>query len=255
MLEPLAGGSVGGPVLLVLLELLQALHHHDQSAAASHQPHGRGGRGGHRDRRGDDDLAHLELLEPVLVLLAVGVVPGDLFLEPGSHRGGARRVSVRARLAPLRLDWSPPGSGGMIDDLLAVLRAPARAESPKVKPCTSSVSLLGPVSHFAAPAPSGFLAARGPIGENPADDGGRGTAQVQTWIAVVGGLATAILRDPQVLLELRGHRERAAMVGQAFAATVDALASKESARQLAGAILLRRFLRSRDRTGGGGCAV
>ena len=61
------------------------------------------------------------------------------------------------------------------------------------------------------------------------------TAQVQTWIAVVGGLATAILGILKYF-DFRTHRERAAMVGQAFAATVDALASKESARQLAGAI-------------------
>jgi hypothetical protein len=66
------------------------------------------------------------------------------------------------------------------------------------------------------------------------------TAQVQTWIAVVGGLATAILGILKYF-DFRTRRERATIVGQAFAATVDALASKDSARQLAGAILLRRF--------------
>ena len=33
VLEPLAGSAVGGPVLLVLLQLLQALEHDDQRPA------------------------------------------------------------------------------------------------------------------------------------------------------------------------------------------------------------------------------
>jgi hypothetical protein len=76
------------------------------------------------------------------------------------------------------------------------------------------------------------------------------TAEVQTWIAVVGGLATAILGILKYF-NFRSRRERAAAVGQAFAATVDALASTDPARQFAGAILLRRFFDQRTEQGEG----
>jgi type II secretory pathway pseudopilin PulG len=76
------------------------------------------------------------------------------------------------------------------------------------------------------------------------------TAEVQTWIAVVGGLATAILGILKYF-NFRSRRERAAAVGQAFAATIDALASTDPARQFAGAILLRRFFDQRTEQGEG----
>lgn len=65
-------------------------------------------------------------------------------------------------------------------------------------------------------------------------------AQWQGWVAIVGGLATAVLGLLKYF-DFRSRRERAAAAGQAFIATVDALASKDEARRLAGAILLRRF--------------
>jgi len=65
-------------------------------------------------------------------------------------------------------------------------------------------------------------------------------AQWQAWVAVVGGLATAIVGLLKYF-DFRSRRERAAAAGAAFIATVDALASKDEARRLAGAILLRRF--------------
>jgi pentapeptide repeat protein len=76
------------------------------------------------------------------------------------------------------------------------------------------------------------------------------TAEVQTWIAVVGGLAAAILGILKYF-NFRSRRERAALVGQAFASTVDGLASTDPARQFAGAILLRRFFDQRTEQGEG----
>src|SRR5215211_1072689 len=71
MLEPLARGAVGGPVLLILLELLQPLEDDDQRASASHQPYGCGRRRRHRDRSRDHDLTRLQGLEPTLILLTL----------------------------------------------------------------------------------------------------------------------------------------------------------------------------------------
>jgi hypothetical protein len=65
-------------------------------------------------------------------------------------------------------------------------------------------------------------------------------AEWQGWVAVVGGLATAVLGLLKYF-DFRSRRERAAAAGAAFVATVDSLASTDEARQLAGAILLRRF--------------
>src|ERR671913_281952 len=86
MLEPLAGRAVGCPVLLVLLELLKPLEHDDQRATTAHQPYRRLDSRRHRDRGGDDDLPDLEQLEPALVVPTLGVVPGDLVLEPRLRR-------------------------------------------------------------------------------------------------------------------------------------------------------------------------
>jgi Pentapeptide repeats (8 copies) len=94
------------------------------------------------------------------------------------------------------------------------------------------------------------LAAPGSIEENSPITVALTTAEVQTWIAVVGGLATAILGILKYF-NFRSRRERATAVGQAFAATVDALASTDPARQFAGAILLRRFFDQRTEQGEG----
>jgi hypothetical protein len=66
------------------------------------------------------------------------------------------------------------------------------------------------------------------------------TVQAQVWIGLAVGFGTAltgILR----YFDVRSKHERSTAAGQAFESTVDALASSDSARQLAGAILLRRF--------------
>ena len=82
MLEALASGPVAGPVLLVLLQLLQALERDDERSAAmpiSQVGASRPRRPGSPRR---SDLKHLEALEPLLVVLALAVIPGDLVLEP-----------------------------------------------------------------------------------------------------------------------------------------------------------------------------
>jgi uncharacterized protein YjbI with pentapeptide repeats len=75
------------------------------------------------------------------------------------------------------------------------------------------------------------------------------SAELQGWTALVAGLATAILALLKYF-DFRGKRERAAASGAAFAATVDALASKDEVRQLAAAILLRRFFDRETEQGG-----
>jgi uncharacterized protein YjbI with pentapeptide repeats len=64
--------------------------------------------------------------------------------------------------------------------------------------------------------------------------------ELQGGLALVGGLATAVLGLLKYF-NFRSRRERAAAAGQAFLTTVDALASDDEAKRLAGAILLRRF--------------
>ena len=66
------------------------------------------------------------------------------------------------------------------------------------------------------------------------------TGSLQAWIALLGGLATALLGILKYF-NYRSRRDRMALVGQSFSATVDALASKDEVKQLAAAILLRRF--------------
>src|SRR3954470_20266659 len=104
MLEPLAGRAIRGPVLLVLLELLEALEHEDEGSAAAHQPRRCARRRRDRDRRRRNDLADLEQLEPTLVELALRVVPGDLVLEPLPRRRAGRRKLAGRRAFRLGLD-------------------------------------------------------------------------------------------------------------------------------------------------------
>jgi hypothetical protein len=59
-------------------------------------------------------------------------------------------------------------------------------------------------------------------------------------VAVVGGLLTAALAIIQYFGQ-RPRREKAAAVGSSFAAAVDGLTAPETAKQLAAAVLLRRF--------------
>lgn len=62
----------------------------------------------------------------------------------------------------------------------------------------------------------------------------------QTWVAVIGGLLTAILTILKYFSE-RSRREKASTVGKAFSSTVDGLSAPEQTKQLAAAVLLRRF--------------
>ena len=64
--------------------------------------------------------------------------------------------------------------------------------------------------------------------------------ELQAWVALVGALATALL-GLMKYFNFRTRRDRAAAAGQTFLTTIDALASQDDAKRLAGAILLRRF--------------
>jgi uncharacterized protein YjbI with pentapeptide repeats len=65
-------------------------------------------------------------------------------------------------------------------------------------------------------------------------------ASLQGWVIVVGGLLTAALAIMQYFGQ-RSRRERASTVGSSFAAAIDGLSAQEPAKQLAAAVLLRRF--------------
>jgi Pentapeptide repeats (8 copies) len=77
------------------------------------------------------------------------------------------------------------------------------------------------------------------------------TTALQAWIAVIGGFATAVLGLLKYF-NYRTRRDRLTLVGQAFAETVDSLASKDPVKQLAAAILLRRFFDRRTEQGTAG---
>jgi uncharacterized protein YjbI with pentapeptide repeats len=63
---------------------------------------------------------------------------------------------------------------------------------------------------------------------------------LQGWVAVVVGLGTVALGLLKYF-DVRSKSERASAAGEAFAKTVDNLAAEDEVKQLAGAILLRRF--------------
>jgi uncharacterized protein YjbI with pentapeptide repeats len=65
-------------------------------------------------------------------------------------------------------------------------------------------------------------------------------SEVQGWIAVVGGLLTAVIALLG-LLNYRTRRDYLATVGAAFSSTVEALADEKLTKQIAAAVLLRRF--------------
>jgi uncharacterized protein YjbI with pentapeptide repeats len=62
----------------------------------------------------------------------------------------------------------------------------------------------------------------------------------QAWVAVVGGLLTAIVAL-MTYSSARSRREKVTVIGKAFSSTVDALSAPEKTKQLAAAVLLRRF--------------
>jgi uncharacterized protein YjbI with pentapeptide repeats len=65
-------------------------------------------------------------------------------------------------------------------------------------------------------------------------------SEVQGWIAVVGGLFTALV-GLLGFFNYRTRRDYSAMVGEAFSSTVDALSDEKLTKQIAAAVLLRRF--------------
>jgi hypothetical protein len=75
-------------------------------------------------------------------------------------------------------------------------------------------------------------------------------ASVQGWVALVGGLATAILGILKYY-NYRTRTDRLTIVGQTFSETVDALSAKNEIKRLAAAILLRRFFDPRTEQGSG----
>src|SRR4051794_28291393 len=74
-------------------------------------------------------------------------------------------------------------------------------------------------------------------------------ADLQGWVALIGGLAAAVLGILKYF-DFRTRRARAAEAGQAFVSTVDALGSADEPKRLAGAILLRRFFDRSTEQGG-----
>jgi uncharacterized protein YjbI with pentapeptide repeats len=77
------------------------------------------------------------------------------------------------------------------------------------------------------------------------------TTAVQAWIALLGGFATALVGVLKYF-SYRSRRDRVALVGQSFSETVDALSSKDEIKQLAAAILLRRFFDRKTEQGSAG---
>jgi Pentapeptide repeats (8 copies) len=75
-------------------------------------------------------------------------------------------------------------------------------------------------------------------------------AGIQTWVALVGGLATAILGILKYF-NYRTRTDRLTLVGQTFSETVAALAAQEEIKRLAAAILLRRFFDPHTEQGSG----
>lgn len=71
---------------------------------------------------------------------------------------------------------------------------------------------------------------------------------VQGWIALVGGLGTALLGLLKYF-NYRSRRDRISAVGLSFNQLIDSLASADPVRQSAAAILLRRFFDPRTEQG------
>jgi Pentapeptide repeats (8 copies) len=65
-------------------------------------------------------------------------------------------------------------------------------------------------------------------------------SQAQAWVAVVGGLVTAVV----ALFKFFNYRSKSddqALVGEAFSLVVDRLSDEKLSKQIAAAVLLRRF--------------
>jgi uncharacterized protein YjbI with pentapeptide repeats len=77
------------------------------------------------------------------------------------------------------------------------------------------------------------------------------TTAVQAWVALLAALATGLLGVLKYF-NYRSRRDRIALVGQSFSEIVDALSSKDEIKQLAAAILLRRFFDRKTEQGAAG---
>lgn len=74
------------------------------------------------------------------------------------------------------------------------------------------------------------------------------SSDAQIWVGIVGTLVTIAISVLGVL-NFQRRRDRSAAVGAAFRELVDALASENTTRQIAAAILMRRFFDSRSEQG------
>jgi len=75
--------------------------------------------------------------------------------------------------------------------------------------------------------------------------------QVQSWVAVIGSLAAALLGILKYF-NYRSRRDRIAAVGSAFSSTVEGLSSESQPKKLAAAILIRRFFDTQTEQGEAG---
>jgi pentapeptide repeat protein len=74
---------------------------------------------------------------------------------------------------------------------------------------------------------------------------------LESWIAVVGSLLTAVFAIVRYF-NYRSRRDRVSIVGQAFTSTIDGLGAEGEPKQLAAAILLRRFFDAETEQGAAG---
>jgi Pentapeptide repeats (8 copies) len=74
-------------------------------------------------------------------------------------------------------------------------------------------------------------------------------SSVQAWVAIVGGILTAVVGLLQYF-RYRSKRDRMASVGTAFFSTVGSLRSDDDIERMAAAVLLRRFFERETEQGG-----
>lgn len=74
-------------------------------------------------------------------------------------------------------------------------------------------------------------------------------SSVQAWVAIVGGILTAVVGLLQYF-RYRSKRDRMASVGTAFSSTVGSLRSDDDIERMAAAVLLRRFFERETEQGG-----
>lgn len=77
------------------------------------------------------------------------------------------------------------------------------------------------------------------------------TTEVQIWVGILGTFTTIVVSLLGVL-GFQRRRDKSAAVGSAFREVIDALASESQTRQMAAAILIRRFFDVRSEQGRAG---